>query len=254
MIRFNRDTERKLKEDLASVGKRIQGYNIYATVKGSANHRRIGTLDAQRTAITFDGTNNLAPIIEKVGLEDGAIVGDIALIPIPVETIQSAAGRLSETRRGKARSNLLSSIKSLIQRGVKTNPTKDPLRVIEEKDREINHLRRIINANNGLYADQIARGMMIPSVDDYPFDPKKLVRLADGFDGVAVEMDRHKLKIYFVEGNHVGDSGIPSMTSRQREMRRAINRGWVEVRLCHLILHSDGSHEWEICSQYNSEL
>jgi hypothetical protein len=44
------------------------------------------------------------------------------------------------------------------------------------------------------------------------------------------------------------------MTSRQREMRRAINRGWVEVRLCHLILHSDGSHEWEICSQYNSEL
>ena len=43
-------------------------------------------------------------------------------------------------------------------------------------------------------------GMMIPSVDDYPFDPKKLVRLADGFDGVAVEMDRHKLKIHFVEG------------------------------------------------------
>jgi hypothetical protein len=129
---------------------------------------------------------------------------------------------------------------------VKTNPTTDPLRVIEEKDREINHLRRVINANNGLYADQIARGMMIPSVDDYPFDPKRLVRLADGFDGVAVEMERHKLKIYFVEGNHAGDSGIPSMTGRQREMRRAINRGWVEVRLCHLILHSDGSHEWEM--------
>ena len=33
---------------------------------------------------------------------------------------------------------------------------------------------------------------------------------------------------------------------RQRKMRRAINRGWVEVRLCHLILHSDGSHEWEM--------
>ena len=114
------------------------------------------------------------------------------------------------------------------------------------KDREIEHLRRVINANNGLYADQIARGMMIPSVDDYPFDPKKLVRLADGFDGIAVEMEGHNLKICFVEGNHAGDSGIPSMTGRQREMRRAVNRGWVEVRLCHLILHSDGSHEWEI--------
>ena len=45
MIRFNPDTERKLKEDLANVGKANQGYNIYATVKGSANHRRIGTLD-----------------------------------------------------------------------------------------------------------------------------------------------------------------------------------------------------------------
>ena len=118
--------------------------------------------------------------------------------------------------------------------------------MIEEKDREIEHLRRVINANNGLYADQIARGMMIPSVEDYPFDPKKLVRLADGFDGIAVEMEGHKLKIYFVEGNHAGDSGIPSMTSRQRKMHRAINRGWVEIRLCHLILHSDGNHEWEI--------
>ena len=87
---------------------------------------------------------------------------------------------------------------------------------------------------------------MIPSVDDYPFDRKKLVRLADGFDDVAVEMDRHKLKICLVEGNHEDDSDIPSMTGRQREMRRAIHRGWVEVRLCHLILHSDGSHEWEI--------
>ena len=246
MIRFNRDAERKLKEDLASVGKPIRGYNIYATVNGSANHRRIGTMDPRRTAITFDSTNNLAPIIKKAELEEGAVVGDVALIPIPVETIQSAAGRLSETRRGKAKSGILSSIKTLIQRGVKTNPTKDPHRVIEEKDREIEHLRKVINANNGLYADQIARGMMIPSVDDYPFDPKKLVRLADGFDGVAVEMDRHKLEIYFLEGNHAGDSGIPSMTGRQREMRRAIKRGWVEVRLCHLILHSDGSHEWEI--------
>ena len=65
MIRFNPDTERKLKEDLANVGKANQGYNIYATVKGSANHRRIGTLDPKRTAITFDGTSNLAPIIRK---------------------------------------------------------------------------------------------------------------------------------------------------------------------------------------------
>ena len=246
MIRFNRDAEGKLREDLASIGKPIQGYNIYATVKGSANHRRIGTLDSQRTAITFDGTNNLAPIIKKAELEDGAVVGGVALVPIPVETIQSAAGRLSESRRSKAKSGLLSSIKSLIQRGVRTNPTKDPLRLIEEKDREIEHLRRVINANNGLYADQIARGMMIPSVDDYPFDPKKLVRLADGFDGVAVQMEGHRLRIDFVEGNHVGDSGIPSMTSRQKKMRRAINRGWVNVRLCHLIQHSDGSHEWEI--------
>ena len=158
MIRFNRDTERKLKEDLASIGKPIQGYNIYATVKGSANHRRIGTLDPQRTAITFDGTNNLAPIIKKRDLEDGAVVGDVALVPILVETFQSAAGRLSDTRRGKARTSLLSSIRSLIQMGVKTNPTKDPLRVIEEKDMEIEHLKRVINANNGLYADQIARG------------------------------------------------------------------------------------------------
>jgi len=246
MIRFNRDAERKLKEDLASVGKPIQGYNIYATVKGSANHRRIGTMDPRRTAITFDSTNNLAPIIKKAELEEGAVVGDVALIPIPVETIQSAAGRLSETRRGKAKSGILSSIKTLIQRGVKTNPTKDPLRVIEEKDREIEHLRRVINANNGLYADQIARGLMSPSVNDYPFDPKRVVSLADGFDGVAVEMDGHRLRIDFVEGNHVGELGIPSMTGRQRKMRRAINRGWVDVRLCHLILHSEGNHEWEI--------
>ena len=87
---------------------------------------------------------------------------------------------------------------------------------------------------------------MIPSVDDYPFDPKKLVRLPDGFDGVAVEIDGHKLKICFVEGNYAGDSGIPSMTERQRKMRRAINRRLVEVRLCHLIVYSDGSHEWEL--------
>ena len=145
MIRFNRDAERKLKEDLANIGKPIQGYNIYATVKGSANHRRIGTLDPQRTAITFDGTNNLAPIVKKAELEDGAVVGDVALVPIPVETIQSAAGRLSETRRGKAKSGILSSIKTLIQRGVKTNPTKDPLRVIEEKDREIGLLMKQSN-------------------------------------------------------------------------------------------------------------
>ena len=65
-------------------------------------------------------------------------------------------------------------------------------------------------------------------------------------DGVAVEIDGHRLRIDFVEGNHVGESGIPSMTGRQRKMRRAINRGWVDVRLCHLILHSDGSYEWEI--------
>jgi hypothetical protein len=129
---------------------------------------------------------------------------------------------------------------------VKTNPTKDPLRVIEEKDKEIEHLKRVINANNGLYADQIARGLMIPSVKDYPFDPKRLVRLADGFDGVAVEMDGHRLRIDFVEGNHVGESGIPSLTGRQRDMRRAISRGWLEVRLCHLITHPDGSHDWEI--------
>ena len=32
----------------------------------------------------------------------------------------------------------------------------------------------------------------------------------------------------------------------KRKMRRTINRGWVEVRLCHLMLHSDGSHEWEM--------
>ena len=95
MIRFNPDTERKLKEDLANVGKANQGYNIYATVKGSANHRRIGTLDPKRTVITFDGTNNLAPIIKKAELEEGAVVGDVALVPIPLETIQSAAGRLS---------------------------------------------------------------------------------------------------------------------------------------------------------------
>ena len=68
MIRFNPDTERKLKEDLANVGKANQGYNIYATVKGSANHRRIGTLDPKRTVITFDGTNNLAPHHQEGGV------------------------------------------------------------------------------------------------------------------------------------------------------------------------------------------
>ena len=74
------------KEDLANVGKSNQGYNIYATVKGSANHRRIGTLDPKRTAITFDGTSNLAPIIRKNDLEDATIVGELALVPIMIST------------------------------------------------------------------------------------------------------------------------------------------------------------------------
>jgi hypothetical protein len=87
---------------------------------------------------------------------------------------------------------------------------------------------------------------MISNVQDYPFDPTKLVNLPEGFDGVAVEMKGSRLHIDFVEGNYAGESEFPSMTSRQRKMRRAINRGWVEVRLCHLILHSNGSHEWEL--------
>ena len=103
----------------------------------------------------------------------------------------------------------------------------------------------MINANNGLYADQIARGLMIPSVDDYPFDPKSLVRLHKGFDGVAVEMRRGFLCIDFVEGNAADELDFASMTKRQRRMRLAISRGRVKVRLCHLIMHKDGSHEWE---------
>ena len=235
-----------MKEDLANVGKANQGYNIYATVKGSANHRRIGTLDPKRTAITFDGTSNLAPIIRKNELEDATIVGELALVPIMISTIQSAVGRLSETRVGKAKKAMLALVAKLLRRGIISNPPKDPQRIIKEKDREIEHLKKVINAKSGLYADQIARGLMIPNVQDYPFDPTKLVNLPEGFDGVAVEMKGPRLHIDFVEGNYAGDSGIPSMTGRQREMRRAINRGWVEVRLCHLILHSDGSHEWEM--------
>ena len=73
MIRFNPDTERKLKEDLANVGKANQGYNIYATVKGSANHRRIGTLDPKRTAITFDGTSNLCLLYTSPSPRDATL-------------------------------------------------------------------------------------------------------------------------------------------------------------------------------------
>ena len=248
MIRFNPAAERKLKEDLANVAKPNQGYNIYATVKGSPNHRRIGTLDPKRTAITFDGTSNLAPIIRKNDLEDATIVGELALVPIMVPTIQSAVGRLSETRVGKAKTAMLALAAKLLRRGIISNPPKDPLRVIKEKDREIEHLRKVINAKNGLYADQIARGLMIPSIQDYPFDPTKLVNLPEGFDGVAVEMEGRRLCIDFVEGNYAGDSGIASVTVRQRKMRRAISQGWVRVRLCHLILYSDGAHEWEITS------
>jgi len=246
MIRFNPDTERKLKEDLANVGKANQGYNIYATVKGSANHRRIGTLDPKRTAITFDGTSNLAPIIRKNELEDATIVGELALVPIMISTIQSAVGRLSETRVGKAKKAMLTLVAKLLRRGIISNPPKDPQRVIKEKDREIEHLKRVINAKSGLYADQIARGLMIPSVQDYPFDPTKLVNLPEGFDGVAVEMKGSKLRIDFVEGNYAGESELASMTTRQRAMRRAIKQGKVSVRLCHLILYSDGTHEWEL--------
>ncbi|MDC1420340.1 hypothetical protein N8653_06450 [Euryarchaeota archaeon] len=246
MIRFNPDTERKLKEDLANVGKANQGYNIYATVKGSPNHRRIGTLDPKRTAITFDGTSNLAPIIRKNDLEDATIVGELALVPIMVPTIQSAVGRLSETRVGKAKTAMLALVARLLRRGIISNPPKDPQRVIKEKDREIEHLKRVINAKSGLYADQIARGLMIPSVQDYPFDPTKLVNLPEGFDGVAVEIKGSRLHIDFVEGNYAGKLGLASMTNRQKAMRRAIKQGKVSVRLCHLILYSDGTSEWEI--------
>ena len=249
MIRFNPDTERKLKEDLATVGKSNQGYNIYATVKGSPNHRRIGTLDPKRTAITFDGTSNLAPIIRKNELEDATIVGELALVPIMISTIQSAVGRLSETRVGKAKKAMLTLVAKLLRRGIISNPPKDPQRVIKEKDREIELLKKVINAKSGLYADQIARGLMIPSVQDYPFDPTKLVNLPEGFDGVAVEMKGSRLHIDFVEGNYAGESEFPSMTTRQRKMRRAIKQGKVSVRLCHLILFSDGTHEWEIIDQ-----
>ena len=141
MIRFNPDTERKLKEDLANVGKANQGYNIYATVKGSANHRRIGTLDSKRTAITFDGTSNLAPIIRKNELEDATIVGELALVPIMISTIQSAVGRLSETRVGKAKKAMLTLVAKLLRRGIISNPPKDPQRIIKEKDREIANLK-----------------------------------------------------------------------------------------------------------------
>ena len=34
-------------------------------------------------------------------------------------------------------------------------------------------------------------------------------------------------------------------------MRRAIKQDNVSVRLCHLILYSDGAHEWEIIDQRN---
>jgi hypothetical protein len=92
---------------------------------------------------------------------------------------------------------------------------------------------------------------MIPNVQDYPFDPTKLVNLPEGFDGVAVEMKGPRLHIDFVEGNYAGESEFPSMTTRQRKMRRAIKRGKVSVRLCHLILYPEGYHEWEVTDNGN---
>ena len=55
-----------------------------------------------------------------------------------------------------------------------------------------------------------------------------------------------RLHIDFVEGNYAGESEFPSMTARQRKMRRAIKQGKVSVRLSHLILYSDGTHEWDL--------
>ena len=61
-------------------------------------------------------------------------------------------------------------------------------------------------------------------------------------------MKGSRLYIDFVEGNYAGELGLASMTTRQRAMRRAIKQGKVSVRLCHLILYSDGDHEWELSS------
>ncbi len=246
MIRFNKGAERKLRDDLARVGKGARGYGIYACAMGSANHRRIGTLDADRTAVTFDGTDWFAPVLGRQHVEHAAVVGDEALVPVPMEMLQSVIGRLGEAKRGKARSRVLSALRRLLRMDAKANPPRDPDRVIAEQAREIAHLEKVINANNGLYADQIARGLMIPSVDDYPFDPKSLVRLHKGFDGVAVEMRGSFLQISFVEGNSADELGFASMTKRQRRMRLAISRGRVRVGLCHLIMHQDGNHEWEV--------
>jgi len=55
-----------------------------------------------------------------------------------------------------------------------------------------------------------------------------------------------ELHIDFVEGNYAGELGLASMTTRQRAMRRAIKQGKVSVRLYHLVLYSDGTHEWKI--------
>ena len=231
---------------MARVGKGARGYGIYACAMGSANHRRIGTLDADRTAVTFDGTDWFAPVLGRQHVEHAAVVGDEALVPMPMEMLQSVIGRLGEAKRGKARSRVLAALRRLLRMDAKANPPKDPDRVIAEQAREIAHLEKVINANNGLYADQIARGLMIPSVDDYPFDPKSLVRLHKGFDGVAVEMRGSFLQISFVEGNSADELGFASMTKRQRRMRLAISRGRVRVGLCHLIMHQDGNHEWEV--------
>jgi len=244
---FNRKTAKQLRDDLEIFGKDRRQLHVDARVRGSSKRSRIGTFDMDSGTLTFDGTEWFAACIGPEQLEDSTAIGDEVLVAFSIEHIQSAIGRLSEHRGRSRRSRLLATARQLFRRTVRRNPpAKSDERTIAEQIREIEHLKRVINANNGLYADQIARGLMIPSVDDYPFDPKSLVRLHKGFDGVAVEMRRGFLCIDFVEGNAADEFDFASMTKRQRHMRLAISRGKVKVRLCHLVLHKDGTHEWVV--------
>ena len=52
-----------------------------------------------------------------------------------ISTIQSAVGRLSETRVGKAKKAMLTLVAKLLRRGIISNPPRYQ-RVIKEKDRD----------------------------------------------------------------------------------------------------------------------